>query len=142
MSSVFIIESYIICHQLTHRMTANIVHLLVFALVLAMFTTHQALGADHKKEKEVIIEKCLAYIKHGGHPVYNPKPDCRHAIEQADMVGVCGVITSVDEHKISIYKLIELCFYVHKPIPAKTKCGSKYPFTVFHINLYKLVKEW
>nr|TKW11946.1 hypothetical protein SEVIR_5G005600v2 [Setaria viridis] len=97
--------------------------LLLFALVLAMFTAHQVLGEDDRyPQKDVFIEKCMDTIE----IVYvNPSQSYIHTVEKYDMECICRVINPTDEMKISIMKTLRLAYVCHQPIPVGRKCGSK-----------------
>nr|TKW06245.1 hypothetical protein SEVIR_7G230100v2 [Setaria viridis] len=101
-----------------------ILQLLVFALVLTIFTTHQAWGEeDCYEEKRSIIKYCIKSIRIRGKYV-PPSRTCRVYVELCDMACVCHVLTPQDELRISAFKLVRLARDYGVPVPAGSKCGS------------------
>lgn len=100
--------------------------ILIIALIVFMFTTHQAWGEqDCHNEKISVIRKCQKIIEIGT-PYARPRGACRRAVESSDMACVCRIITEDEEFYISVSKIVQLARDCGKIIPEGAKCGSKY----------------
>ena len=105
----------------------------ILAIVFILSVAHQVVGdADCYKEKQMVMRLCNDSIKIGGD--YVPPTDlCRQYVSRVDMVCICHKLTSYDELVVSAIKLVHLAQDCHKPVPSRSKCGSKY------LPLYKFI---
>lgn len=105
-----------------------ILRVLVFALGFSMLANHQAWGEqDCYNEKELVKIKCKENIDVVGlyvRPLLGEK--CCKAVDASDMVCVCGAFTKKELGGISSIKLVHIARDCGHPVPAGTKCGSKY----------------
>lgn len=108
-------------------MTIKVIfRVLVFAFVLAMFTTHQAWGEGYcDKEKKLVLIKCRKNVELGTDYV-PPNRKCCDDVKTSDMVCVCCTLTRDEEYHVSGVKLADAAEECGKPVPARNKCGSKH----------------
>jgi hypothetical protein len=114
-----------------------ILQVLVFALIFSMLVTHQAWGeVDCYFDKKLVKNKCERNIKMRGDYIH-PGNECCNAVRRSDMVCVCLKMSLEEEARISMAKMVMVARDCGKPIPPKSKCGSKYLilFICHKINL-------
>ncbi|TVU30186.1 hypothetical protein EJB05_21796, partial [Eragrostis curvula] len=99
-------------------------HVLVFALIFAMFTTHQTLGEqDCTDEKIAVLRTCKKTLDIDDDYV-EPTSRCRHLVESSDMACVCRKVTLAEEFSVSVSKLVRLARECGNVVPAGSKCGT------------------
>jgi hypothetical protein len=102
--------------------------LVAFALVFTMFGTHGE--QDCYREKDLVKERCMETIKIGA-PYVPTIESCHHTMGQSDMTCIFHILTIEELLIVSAAKIVLLAKDCHKPVPAGTKCGSKYIEYVF-----------
>ncbi|OEL33963.1 hypothetical protein BAE44_0005024 [Dichanthelium oligosanthes] len=110
--------------------------LLAFAMIFTMFTPHQVWGEKEcYREKELFKIKCMETTIISG-PYVHPSQSCVNAVKKYDMVCICSIPAPEEEAEISVMKTLQLARECHKPIPVRSKCGSKY-ITLFNSKFRK-----
>jgi hypothetical protein len=113
--------------------TKEILRLLVFALVLTMFTKHQVLGDQEcYGQKTSLKYACMETIKLGG--AYEPPTgSCRCVVRKSDLTCICRIFNIQDESEISIAKFLRLARECGKQVTGIPKCGSNF-FYYYHFD--------
>jgi hypothetical protein len=116
------------------RMARNtLIQLLVFTLVFIMSTTQAWGDQDCYQEKDMVLRECTISIITIGNYIPPSNLCCRH-VRSSDMVCVCRKLEPSDEVSVSPRKLVRVAEDCRKPLPPRTKCGSKcHIFSPFQI---------